>query len=380
MKKIWCLASILVLIAGVFTACGQNNQLETQVISNMDKEYYSQLAEEGVEINVANWGEYISDGSDGESINVVKAFELLTGIKVNYINYATNEELYAKMKAGASNYDIIIPSDYMISKMAGENMLAHIDFNNIPNYNNISDDYKGLEFDPEDKYSVPYFWGTVGIIYNKNVIKDDNFDWEILWDEKYKDNMLMFDNPRDAFAIAQIRLGYSLNTEDTKELEKTAELLKEQKGLVQAYVMDEIFDRMGAEEAVVAPYYAGDAVSLMAEYDFLGFKVPDSGTNMFVDSFCIPATSKNKKAAEMFINFMLEPEIGLANTEFVCYSTPNTKTYELLSDQVKNDGISYPSKEYLNSKTEAFKCLGSGVDKVMSELWTEIRSEVNIDL
>lgn len=342
--------------------------------SAFDTEYYTQLKDTGAELNVSNWGEYISDGTDGAA-DVIAEFQALTGIKTNYVTYATNEELYAKMKANAADYDIIIPSDYMISRLKDEDMLEKLDFSDIPNYKYISDDYKGLEFDPDNEYSVPYFWGTVGIIYNKNLVDETDFGWEILWDEKYKDSILMFDNPRDAFAIAENRLGYSLNTEDEAELNAAAELLTEQKPIVQAYVMDEIFDKMGAEEAAVAPYYAGDAVTLLADYDFLDFKMPESGTNMFVDSICIPKGAANKKAAEMFINFLLEPQVGLANTEAVGYSTPNTEVYALLPDELKNNGISYPSSEFLNSKTEAFKALANGGDEKMSELWTQIRSE-----
>ena len=339
----------------------------------MDTEYYSQLSDKGVELNVANWGEYISDGSEG-SVDVIAEFEKLTGIKVNYTTYATNEELYAKMRAGAADYDIIIPSDYMISKLHNEGMLQDIDFGKIPNYENIDDKYKNLEFDPENKYSVPYFWGTVGLIYDKNQITDDNFGWEILWDEKYADNLLMFDNPRDAFAIAQNILGQSLNSSDEAELRAAADKLREQKPLVQAYVMDEVFDKMAASEAAVAPYYAGDAVTLMDENEHLGFVIPKSGTNLFVDSICIPKTSKNIDAASMFINFLLEPEIGLANTDAVGYSTPNKNTFELLDDDVKNNGISYLDDDFLNNHTEAFSVLPDEADKLMSELWTSIRS------
>lgn len=361
-------AAMLLTLSG----CGADTEKMPTVV-NADMEYYGSLADSDVVLNVANWGEYISDGTE-DSLDVISEFESLTGIDVNYITYATNEELYAKMKAGAADYDIIIPSDYMISKMIKEDMLEVIDFSNIPNYLNIDEKYKNTEFDPENKYSVPYFWGTVGIIYNKNMITETDFGWEILWDEKYTDKILMFDNPRDAFAIAEQMLGMSLNTNEEADLKKAADLLKEQKPLVQAYVMDEIFDKMSAEEAAVAPYYAGDAVTLMAHYDFLGFKIPESGTNMFIDSICIPKGAQNKQAAEMFINFLLEKEIALANTEYVGYSTPNIKTFEALSDEIKNDGISYLSDEFLNNKTETFRILTDKADKIMSELWTEVRS------
>ena len=370
MRKFISLMVAVMLLT--LSACGKEESNEI-VIENADMEYYSALKDNGVVLNVANWGEYISDGTE-DSIDVVSEFEALTGIDVNYITYATNEELYAKMKAGAADYDIIIPSDYMISKMINEGMLEEIDFSNIPNYVNVDEKYKNTEFDPQNKYSVPYFWGTVGIIYNKDIVTETDFGWEILWDEKYRDNMLMFDNPRDAFAIAEIMLGMSLNTDTNEELTKAAELLKEQKPLVQAYVMDEIFDKMSAGEAAVAPYYAGDAVTLMADYDFLGFRVPETGTNMFIDSVCIPKGAENKQAAEMFINFLLEKEIALANTEYVGYSTPNKLAYEMLGDEIKNNGISYPNEEFINNNTETFKSLTEEADAMMAELWTEVRS------
>lgn len=374
MLKSILIAAVLSAFAAVSLAgCGAGTS-EGLDLSGADTEYYSALADENITLNVANWGEYISDGTDG-SPDIINEFEQLTGINVNYVTYATNEELYAKMKAGAADYDIIIPSDYMISKMINEDMLEKLDFSNIPNYVNIDGEYKQTEFDPDNEYSVPYFWGTVGIIYNKELVDETDFGWEILWSEKYADRILMFDNPRDAFAIAENLLGYSLNTEDMTELNAAADKLREQKPLVQAYVMDEIFDKMGAQEAVAAPYYAGDAVTLMADYDFLGFKTPESGTNLFIDSICIPKGAANKKAAEMFINFLLEPEVGLANSQYVGYSTPNSKAYELLDEEIKNNGISYLSDDYLSAHTETFKSLSEAGDKTMSELWTQIRSD-----
>lgn len=373
MKKIFAAVISATVTALMLTGCGANTAKENINLSGADTEYYSALKDEGVSINVANWGEYISDGTD-DGVDIISEFEKLTGISVNYTTYATNEELYAKMKAGAADYDIIIPSDYMISKMINEDMLDKLDYSNIPNYANVDEKYKNTEFDPGNEYSVPYFWGTVGIIYNKNLVSETDFGWEILWDEKYADRILMFDNPRDAFAIAENMLGFSLNTENAGELNAAAQKLKEQKPLVQAYVMDEIFDKMGAEEAAVAPYYAGDAVTLMADYDFLGFKLPESGTNMFIDSVCIPKGAAEKKAAEMFINFLLEPEVGLCNSEYVGYSSPNTKTFDMIDESVKNDSISYLGDDYLSAHTETFKSLSAGGDKLMSDLWTQIRS------
>ena len=291
MKK---LLALIAALAVFFTCACSHIEDETdeaaegeEVVFEKDEEYYSALKDDNVTINVYNWGEYIPDGSDGETINLNAEFTELTGIKVNYTTYATNEELYAKLKSGGASYDIIIPSDYMISRMIKEDMLEPLDMDNIPNFKNIMDRFTDPEYDPGSVYSVPYTWGTVGILYDNTAFTEEeaeNIGWETLWDERYAGNILMFDNPRDAFAIAEEMLGYDLNTEDSEKLHDAAELLTEQKKLVQAYVMDEIFDKMGAGEALLAPYYAGDAVTLMEEYDHLSFVIPESGTNLFVDA------------------------------------------------------------------------------------------------
>ena len=369
------------MCGSLFTGCSsevedieEEEEVEVQTLTVADEEYYKRFYDDGISINVYNWGEYISDGSDEGTLNVNAEFTKLTGIKVNYTNYATNEELYAKLKGGGASYDIIIPSDYMISRMIKEEMILPLDMSNIPNYKYIGEAYKNQAFDPENEYSVPYFWGTVGIIYDTTLIEEENIDWDILWNEDYADRILMFDNPRDAFAIAELRLGYSLNTENEKELEAAAELLKEQKKVVQAYVMDEIFDKMGAGEALIAPYYAGDAVTLMAEYEDLGFVIPESGTNLFIDGICIPKGAKQKEAAEMYINFLCEPDIAYSNTYYVGYSTPNTVAYEMLDEETKNDGISYLPDEYLMSNTTVFRNLSDDANQKMQDLWTELKS------
>ena len=371
----------IIMCGSLFTGCSseveeieEEEEIEVQTLTIEDEEYYKRFYDDDISINVYNWGEYISDGSDEGTLNVNAEFTKLTGIKVNYTNYATNEELYAKLKGGGASYDIIIPSDYMISRMIKEDIIQPLDLNNIPNYKYIGEAYKNQAFDPENEYSVPYFWGTVGIIYDTTLIEEENIDWDILWNEDYADRILMFDNPRDAFAIAELRLGYSLNTEDEKELEEAAELLKEQKKVVQAYVMDEIFDKMGAGEALIAPYYAGDAVTLMAEFEDLGFVIPESGTNLFIDGICIPKGAKQKEAAEMYINFLCEPDIAYSNTYYVGYSTPNTAAYEMLDDETKNDGISYLSDEYLMSNTTVFRNLSDEANQKMQDLWTDLKS------
>lgn len=367
------------LIALLLCSCAhieylEDEALEAQTLTVSDPDYYTQFKDDNLSINVYNWGEYISDGSEEGTLDVNAEFTKLTGIKVNYSTFATNEELYAKLKGGGSSYDIIIPSEYMISRMIKEDMLEPLDMSAIPNFKYIMDKFKDPEYDRGSKYSVPYTWGTIGIIYDNTVIDGENLDWDILWNEEYADNILMFDNPRDAFAIAQIRLGYSLNTEDIDELQKSAELLKEQKKVVQAYVMDEIFDKMGAGEAAAAPYYAGDAITLMDEYEHLSFAVPESGTNLFVDAMCIPKGSKKKEAAQMYINFMCEPDIAYATTEFIGYSTPNSAAFEMLDEDTKNDGISYPDDEYIDEKTTVYRNLSDEANLTMQTLWTEMKS------
>lgn len=383
LKRIFTITFSACLIGSSCVSCSEENSaseeeeaLEVQTLTVEDEEYYTRFKGKDISINVYNWGEYISDGSDEGTLNVNEEFTRLTGIEVNYTNYATNEELYAKLKGGGASYDVIIPSDYMISRMMEEDMIQKLDFENIPNFKYTTESFLSPEYDPENEYSVPYMWGTVGIIYDTTVvdIPKEEIEWDILWNEDYADRILMFDNPRDAFAIAQLKLGYSLNTEDPKELKACADELKEQKKVVQAYVMDEIFDKMGAGEAIIAPYYAGDAVTLMADNDHLGFVVPESGTNLFIDAMCIPKSSKQKEAAEMYINFMCEPDIAYANTYYIGYSTPNSAAFDMLDDEVKNDGISYLSDEYLDNNTTVYKNLSEEANQNMQDLWTELKS------
>ena len=374
MNKILSVA-IAASVAALTASCAPSTGDTASSVSVADAEYYTQLQGQDVSINVYNWGEYIPDSSEDGVIDINDEFTALTGIKVNYTTYATNEELYAKLQGGGTSYDIIIPSDYMISRMIKEDMLEPLDMESIPNYKNIMEKFRHDEYDPDSKYSVPYLWGTVGIIYDNTVIEDgSDMDWDILWDEKYAGDILMFDNPRDAFAIAETLLGYDLNTESDAELEAAAEKLREQKSVVQAYVMDEIFDKMGAQEAVLAPYYAGDAVTLMDDYDHLSFTVPKSGTNLFVDAVCIPKGCKNKLAAEMYINFLCEADIAYAITDYVGYSTPNSLAYDMLDDDVKNDGISYPDDEFIASRTTVFRNLSDEANKKMQDLWTDMKS------
>lgn len=382
-RKIFSAVLSALLMTGAFTGCGSAKKEESddeetsaQTLTVSDPDYYTRFKGKGISINVYNWGEYISDGADEGTLDVNREFEELTGIKVNYTNYATNEELYAKLKGGAASYDVIIPSDYMISKMIKEGMIQKLDFDNIPNFSYIMDNFRNLEYDPENDYSVPYTWGTVGIIYDTTMIDipADEIDWDLLWNEDYADQILMFDNPRDAFAIAEIMQGYSLNTENPEELAAAARKLTEQKSIVQGYVMDEVFDKMEAGDALIAPYYAGDALTILAENEDLNFVVPKSGTNLFIDAMCIPSTARQKEAAEMYINFMCEPDIAYANIDYICYSTPHQAAYEMLDEDVQNSSISYPDDEFVANKTTVFVNLSDEANKTMQDLWTEMKS------
>ncbi len=323
---------------------------------------------------VYNWGEYIADGSDG-SMDVIAEFEERTGIDVEYVQFESNEEMYTKIKSGSASYDIIIPSDYMISRMIEEDMLQEINFDNIPNYKYIMDAYKGenVGFDPSGKYSVPYTWGTVGIIYNKTMVEEPVDSWDILWDETYSGKILMFRNERDAFGLALKKLGYSLNSTSEAELREAADLLREQNSLIDAYVMDEVFGKMESGEDALATYYSGDAVNMMETNPDLGFAIPKEGTNIFVDAIVIPKNAKNVPAAEKFIDFLCDPEIALENIEYICYSSPNSGAYEMLDDEVKNNPVIYPDEEII-SNCEAFVHLPPETIQLMSDLWTEIRA------
>ena len=269
----------------------------------------------GQTLTVCNWGEYIADGTEGY-MDVIAEFEKRTGATVDYVTAESNETLYAKMKAGGEHYDIIFPSDYLAEKLIHENMLEEINFENIPNFSNIMDDFKNIHYDPENKYTVPYFWGTVGIIYNSDIVKEEVDSWDILWSDKYPNQILMFDNPRDAFAIALNKLGYSMNTVSKDELIEAAEELKKQKF---DFVMDQFFQKMPTGNAAISVYYAGDYLAVAEENEALEFVRPESGTNIFNDVMCIPKGTKNKELAEVFINFMLETDVGLANAEFLGY-------------------------------------------------------------
>lgn len=326
-----------------------------------------------VTLNVYNWGEFISDGSDG-SLDVNKEFTRLTGIKVNYSTFQNNESLFAKIKNGGTKYDVIIPSDYMISKMIENDMLAKIDFSKISNKVYIDKTFENPVYDPKNEYSVPYVWGTVGIIYNEKYVKEKEheIDWNIFWNEKYKNKILMFDNPRDSFAISQFALNLSVNSLNEDNWEKAAEKLKQQKPLVQAYVMDQIFDKMGNEEAYLAPYYAGDAMNLVKKNKNLKFTIPKSGTTKFVDAMCIPKNCEHFDEALKYIDFMCTPRVSKANSEKTGYFSPEEtvrSSRELLPEETKIQ----KQIEYFETNLQVFNNLPDVLNKKVEDLWVVIK-------
>ena len=324
---------------------------------------------------VYNWGQYISEGDDG-SLDVIAAFEeAYPNIRVQYSTYDSNEIMYSKLANGGITVDVIIPSDYMIGRMVQEGMLEELNFDNIPNYQYIDDSFKNTSYDPENKYSVPYTWGTVGIIYNtKYVDEADVTGWELLWNEKYAGKILMFDNSRDAFGIAEYLLGYDVNTTDEAELQACAAKLAEQKPVVQQYVMDQIFDAMENEEAWIAPYYAGDYLTMVEENPDLAFYRPTAqGYNMFIDAMCIPTCCQEKEAAEAFINFLCSPEISSANMEFLGYSVPSTAAKELMDPEVAGSEVAYPDADTLTTGT-SFNFLPEETSRYMESLFMEVRN------
>ena len=337
---------------------------------------YSHL--KGTSLNVYNWGEYISDGADG-TLDVNKEFEERYGIKVNYTNFESNENMYNKLISGGANYDVIIPSDYMIAKLRDEGLLAELDYSNIPNYKYILDKYKGLYFDPENKYTVPYTVGMVGLIYNTKMVDGTPDSWSVLWDEKYTGEILMFNNPRDTFGIAQFLLGQNINTTDLKEWDAAIAKLKEQNPLVSSYVMDEIFGKMEKGEAALAPYYAGDFLTMYDVNPDLALCYPKEGVNFFVDAMCVPKNAENKEAAELYINFMCEEEIAVANANYICYATPHALVLESDNYDLKGDPILYPDESEM-PKTQIFENLDYETQQYMSVLWNELKIGGNSNL
>jgi len=327
----------------------------------------------GNTITVYNWGQYISDGTDG-SLDVINAFEEETGIQVNYVMYDSNETLYTMLKTGGSSYDVIIPSDYMIGRLIAEDMLEELDFDNLPNYQYIDDSFRNTDYDPDNLYSVPYTWGTVGLIYNTKYITEEPTSWAALWDPAYSGKILMFDNCRDAFALAELRLGYSLNITDEAAMSECAELLKEQKPVVQQYVMDQIYQKMIREEAWIAPYYAGDYLQMADDNENLAFTFPTEGFNVFIDAMCIPKGCQNKEGAEAFINFMCRPEISAQNLEYIGYSTPISEAKQYMDEETTSSSIAYPDAATLE-RSQSFSYLPKQSSQLMDSLWLEVKTD-----
>ena len=333
--------------------------------------YYAQESNmmNSEKVVVYNWGEYLDP-------EVLTLFEQETGIDVVYEEFETNEILYPKISSGAIAYDVICPSDYMIQRMIENNLLAEINFDNIPNIKNIGKDYmeQSRQFDPENKYSVPYCWGTVGILYNKTMVDEPITSWSVLWDEKYKDNILMQDSVRDAFGVTLKYLGYSLNSTDLDELTEARDLLIKQKPLVQAYVIDQVRDKMIGNEAAIGVIYSGEAIYTQKENPDLEYVIPEEGSNIWIDSWVIPKNAENKENAEKFINFLCRPEIALMNFEYITYSTPNSEARKLIEDEaIRNSEIAFPDlSKYDNLET--FQYLGTEADQTYGELWNQVKS------
>ena len=333
---------------------------------------------DGGELYVYNWGEYIDE-------NVISQFEDETGITVVYDLFETNEEMYPVIEAGAVNYDVVCPSDYMIQKMRENDLLAELNFDNIPNIDRIDPAYMEMSqaFDPENKYSVPYCWGTVGILYNTRLLDELGIPaptkWADLWDERLSGEILMQDSVRDAFMVALKKDGYSMNSESKDELEQAKQELIDQKPLVQAYVIDQVRDKMIGGEAAVGVIYSGEMLYIQDEVANLGldynleYVIPEEGTNLWLDSWVIPKNAKNKENAEKWIDFMCRPEIAKANFEYITYPTPNKGAFELLDEDMQNNKAVFPDIDSLKD-SEVYKYLGDDTDAVYNELWKEVKA------
>ncbi|WBW99330.1 ABC transporter substrate-binding protein [Oceanirhabdus sp. W0125-5] len=314
---------------------------------------------------VFNWGDYIDT-------ELITKFEEETGIEIVYEEFSTNEEMYLKIKNGGSNYDIIIPSDYMISKMIKEGMLEELNYDNISNFKFIDEKFRDLPFDPNNKYSVPYTWGTLGVVYNPEVIKEGITSWEDLWKEEYKNEILMVDSMRDALVPALIKLGYSENTTDLKELEAARdELVRQMKLVNPIYVGDQGKTMLLQGEGSIFLTWSGEAGQIQANDDKFVYVIPKEGSNKWFDNMCIPKGAQNKEAAEKFIDFMTRPEVAAQNIEYIEYSTPNKEAFKLLSEEVQNNKTSYPDDEILE-KCEVFIDLGDFVEEY-NRVWTEVK-------
>lgn len=322
-----------------------------------------------VVLNVFNWGDYIDK-------ELLTKFEKETGIKINYELFDTNESMLAKLETGGTAYDVIFPSDYVIEEMIKKGMLAKIDFSNIPNFKYIDDRFKNLNYDPSNEYSVPYFWGTLGILYNTGMVTEPVDSWDILWDEKYAGKILMLDSMRDTIGVALKKLGYSVNTTDPQHIQQAKELLIQQKGMVNGYYVDEITDMMINEDAALALNWSGPAMDIYwQDIEYIKYAVPKEGSNLWFDCMVIPTASKHKKEAEMFINFMLDPDNAYQNTEFVGYATPNKAALEMVKEnypEVVEMDAYYPSEEVLD-RCEVFIDLGDKKE-LYNQAWIQFQA------
>lgn len=315
-------------------------------------------------LNVYNYNDYMAQ-------ELLDQFEKEYDIKINYDTYMTNEELYYKLKQGEFNYDIIFPSDYMVERMIKEDMLSEINIKKLSNIENIGSTFLGLSYDSENKYSVPYLWGTLGIIYNKKMVKENVDSWNILWNEKYKKEILMYDSLRDALGLTLKKLGYSMNTLNIEELEAAKKELINQKPLIKAYVLDEVKDMMIENKAAIAVVYSGEGMLMMKKNPDLVYVIPKEGTNLWFDTIAIPKISKNKKEANLFIDFLLRAKSGKAIVDYIGYSTPNNATYALLDEKTKSVSGAYPDKNTIEN-SEVFIDLGDFL-KEYNRVWTEIK-------
>lgn len=316
-------------------------------------------------LNVYNVGDYIDE-------DLITKFEEETGIQVQYSTYDTNEMMYQKIKSGSTHYDIVVPSDYMVSKMISEGLLEKIDFKNIPNIKHIDKKFLKPSYDKQNEYSVPYMWGTLGIVYNSKMVNKTVDSWDIFWDTDYKRNVLVFDSVRDTMGVALKKLGYSMNSINQNEINEARDILIEQKENTLAYVNDDGKDRMIGNEAAIGMFYSGDFPPMKEENPDLEYVIPKEGSNKWVDAMCIPTTAENKKEAELFINFLANPENAKQNTEYIGYSTPNKEAYKLLDDEIKNDKDQYPD-EIILDKCETFINLGDEIKKY-NKAWIQIKS------
>ncbi len=354
-QRLIAVLSVLLILITLLTACGGN-------AAQPGKD-----ENEPVTINVFNWGDYIGETT------IADFEEAHPGIKVNYEYFTTNEDMYVKIKTGASAYDVAIPSDYMIKRMLDENLLNKINMDNIPNYKYIDDRFKFLDYDPNNEYSVPYMWGTVGILYNKTMVSEPVDSWKILWGEKYSKQILMQDSERDSIGVTLKMLGFSMNTKNISELEEAKAKLIEQKPLVLSYVVDEVKDMMIAESAALAVVWSGDAYYCMSENENLAYAIPKEGSNYWFDSMVIPKTSKHQKEAEAFINFMCETDISFNNTDYIGYATPHTEVMKKLDPALTSDRAAYPLAEDLKN-SEIFQYPGDAINKEYGRIWTEVKA------